>query len=403
MNRITIKYRLKPTAAQEILLREHCGAQRFIWNQMLEANKKRYEEEEKLFFFNDMHHMTRDFKHQEGMEWLKDINSQTVQGSCKRLDQAMKRSFKGANAQAGFPKFKSKHSQTQFFDVPQNTKVENKYVKLPKIPPIKAVIHRPIPGKIKSAVVKFDGLHWYACIVCEIKPTEPKTEIRNAVGIDVGITTFVALSDGQEVEFEHDDNFEKRKRRRQKSVARKEKGSANYAKAVEELRKLYRKEANQRTDFHHKMSTAIAKQYDLVVIEDLNVKGMIKNPKLAKHIQRQGFGQFFTMLAYKCRREGSYLIKIGRFFPSSQLCSYCGWRKTDLKLSDRIWECSSCGTSHDRDLNAALNIRNEGLRKLRQELPDVKPVENLLDELLSYESSEQSSVKQEATNALALW
>ena len=234
---------------------------------------------------------------------------------------------------------------------------------------------KAIPGKIKQIVVSRDVSRYYASIQYETEEELPKGNA--VIGIDMGIRAFLTASDGLQVEpLNALRKAEKKLKREQRRLSRRKKGSENRKKQIVKVQKIYQRIRDARTDFNHKVSTAIAKHYGTVVIEDLNVSGMVKNHHLSKSINDQGWHQFKTMLGYKLGWRKADLITIGRFDPSSKMCSKCGNIKHDLKLSDRIYHCDACGFKMDRDLNAAVNIRNIGMIKVGKGIPEFTPVES---------------------------
>lgn len=222
--------------------------------------------------------------------------------------------------------------------------------------------HRPLTGKLKSITIKKENNKWFIICLCQLPDIEKKTfDPKRAIGIDVGIKTFAALSDGTSVPSQNYKSKEKLLKRRQRQLDKKQKGSKNRTKARKKVNKQYCKIKNQRLDFTHKTSTAITNQYCFPMTEDLHIKGMVKNRKLAKAISDQGWALFINQLHYKSLQNGGHLTKIGRFQPSSKTCSQCGCIKTILLLPERLYNCSDCGIVLDRDTNAAINIKRWGI------------------------------------------
>ena len=360
------QYRIYPNKEQTQQINQMLGNARFVYNWALDRRIKEYQAEKKsISAFTLMTELTQ-LKKQDEYDWLKLSVAQSLQQSIVNMDKAFTRFFK---QKKGFPKFKSKHIGTHHVGFPQNTKVdfENNKISLPKIGWIKSKISRTFEGKIKTATIKKTPTNKYFVSITvgvpDVKVKQKPISKKNAVGIDTGIKTFAVLSDGTEIQNpKHLKNSIKRLKVLQKRASRKQKGSANRKKANLKVALLYEKISNQRLDFLHKTTTAIAKQYDTVACENLNIAGMVKNHKLAQSIIDLGLGRFYTLLNYKMQEQGGNYLEIGRFQPSSKICS-CGVINKDLKLSDRVWTCKSCGVTHDRDVLASNNILKFALQK----------------------------------------
>lgn len=395
MTYLAHKFRLYPTAEQEQQFLQHAGSCRWVWNKILEQSISRYDAEQKFVFYNESCKILLDLKKE--YEWLKDTNSQSLQVSLKYLDAALKSSFKSSAKRKGFPKFKSKAKSSTSFVVPQHFDIGDKSIKLPKIGRVKYKKHRPIVGIPKRMIIRLDVDQWYVSIVCEV-PVAPKVvEINSAVGIDLGIKEFAVTSDGEVIKWNYPHKLEKKIVRQQRELARKQKGSNRRQKARITLAKTYRQIRRQRLDFHHKAACSIAKSYDLVSLENLNIKGMVRNRKLARSVSRQGWYQFRTILANKLEHRGKHLQIVDRFFPSSKTCHACGWVQ-DMPLDSREYVCGNCGGKWDRDANAAVNIRNEGIRLAEKAAGTAARGDHVRTSLAS-----QRSMKREATDALASW
>jgi putative transposase len=298
------------------------------------------------------------------------MDSQSLQQALRDLDSAFQHFFRRARRgekKKGFPKFKSRKTDTPRFRIPQRVVLQGTFFSVPKIGMIKAVVHRRLEGITKSATFKREACgHWYISLVTE-QQIAPKVErpIQTHVGIDVGLKSLAALSSGKTIDNPRWYRTQARKlRRAQKALSRKVKGSRSRGKARITVARLHQKIGNQRKDFLHKLSTDLVRHFDLVSIEDLNVSGLAKT-KLSKSVFDAGWSMFRSMLEYKTHRADTHLIAIGRFFPSSKTCGACGLINADLTLADRDWACA-CGVHHDRDLNAAHNIDGEGLRLFEQ-------------------------------------
>ncbi|HQD24880.1 MAG TPA: IS200/IS605 family element RNA-guided endonuclease TnpB [Methanoculleus sp.] len=358
------KYRMYPSPEQISLLMQHIHACRFVYNYSLEQKIRAYEQDGRKLSCYDLNNRLPALK--EEHPWLKEVNSQSLQSANKNLDNAFTRFFR---EKKGFPKFKSKKNPVQSFQVPQHYRVdfERNRIKLPKLGEIKTVFHRTFAGKMKYATVSVTSTgKWFVSILVDDGKPEPEPaplSLDTTLGIDVGLTDFATLSTGEKVE---NPRYLKKSLQRlkvlQRRVSRKKKGSKNRQKAIQRLARCHEKVANQRNDFLHKLSYRVVSENQAIAVESLNVSGMQKNHKLARSISDASWSTFFTMLEYKCRRYGKTLLKIGRFDPSSKICSKCGYLKQDLALSDREWVCPDCGTHHDRDINAAINIKKFALQ-----------------------------------------
>lgn len=295
-------------------------------------------------------------------EWLKEVNSQSLQSALANLDAAYVRFFR---EKKGFPKFKSKHYH-QSFQVPQHGKVGDGFVQIPKVGKIKAVIDRGCVGPIKNITISRSPTgKFFASVLCEDGDKVPvKLPITDdgTVGIDLGLKSFAVLSTGERIA---NPQFLKKSlkvlRRQSRVLSRRKKGSNNYNKARSKLAAAHEKISNQRSDFLHKITTRLVRdnQTNTFAIEDLAVANMVRNPRLARSISDVGWGEFRRQLEYKAEKLGKTVLVIGRFEPSSKTCS-CGKVNRELKLSDRKWSCV-CGAVHDRDLLAANNIKQFAL------------------------------------------
>ena len=357
------QYRLYPTKDQEALIAKHLGCCRFVYNWALDRKNRAYHNESlSLSKYDLMQHLPA---LKEELPWLKEVNAQSLQQSILHLSRAFTNFFEG---RAEEPTFKKKHSPEQAFTVPQAYTVDFQLgtVKLPKIGTIKVKYHRSFVGTTKSAtIIRRSTGRYLISIVVEDgkkapKPTDPIPD--QTVGIDLGLTHYAILSTGEKVENpKYLKNTQTRLAVLQRRLDRKKKGSKNRNKARLKVARCHQKIADQRKDFQHQLSSRLVRENQALAVESLNVGGMVKNHKLAGAISDAGWGMFVSMLAYKCREAGKTLLKIGVFEPSSKTCSVCGYRKADLTLKDREWTCPDCGTHHDRDLNAAINIKQFAL------------------------------------------
>lgn len=391
------KFRLKPTAEQTQTLVEWMGISRWIWNHYLDMNKQAYQYNKTFMFKHDMIVGLPRIK--KAHNWVKNLPSQALQQKCMDLDTAIKSVFKLGS---GFPKFKSRdiehHNSFRIPNSPRQIKVTRNHVKIPKLGWVNWIRHRPIEGSLKSITIKLEnGFYWCVCL-CQIDDVETKIDIseNEVVGIDLGIKEFAITSDGETFDsITPLRNGLNKLKRAQRAVARKQKGGKNRLKARKRLNKLHNKIKNQRKDLIHKVSSQIANVYEFVMIEDLNVSGMMKNHNLARSIADQGWSMFVHALTYKMAWNGGGVTKIGRFMPSSKTCSRCD-NIQDMPLSIREYNCPVCGTSMDRDINAAVNIKRWGIKDTnRTGTVQIHACGDTSDGEEKYFSSSQVLLKQE--------
>ena len=365
------KYRLYPTEPQKELIAKHIGSSRFVYNLALETKNAAYISAKHNYSAFDLVKQLPELKKE--LPWLKEVNSQSLQQSIQNMDIAFKKFFKGA----GFPKFKSKRDK-QSFSIPQNVIVENDLLIIPKFKEgIKMSLHRPTKGTIKSATISITPTgKYFVSILCDTKeeiPTKAPIKESTSIGVDLGIKDFVVTSEGEVFE---NPKYLRKAQSKLKFVQRKyskHKGKRTKKK----LAKLHEDVVNKRKDFLHKLSSKLISENQTVALETLAVKNMVKNHNLAQAITDASWSTFVSMLEYKAEWYGKNILCIGRFAPSSKTCS-CGVINKDLKLSDREWTCKSCGTTHDRDILAACNIKSFALKNIfsgehrvknRKELP----------------------------------
>jgi putative transposase len=385
------KYRMYPSREQVTLLMKHIHACRFVYNHSLEQKIRAYEQEGRKLSCFDLNNRLPALK--EEHPWLKEVNSQSLQSANKNLDNAFTRFFR---EKKGFPRFKSKKNPLQSFQVPQHYAVDfdQRKIKFPKIGEVKTVFHRIFTGKMKYATVSVTSTgKWFVSILVDdgkIEPEPAPFSLDTTLGIDVGLKDFATLSTGEKIENpRYLKNTLQRLKVLQQRVSRKVKGSKNREKAIQKLARCHERIANQRNDFLHKLSFRVVSENQAIAVESLNVSGMMKNHRLAQGIGDVSWGTFFTMLEYKCRRYGKTLLKIGRFDPSSKICSKCGYLTRDLSLSERAWICPDCGTLHDRDTNAAINIKKFALQE--QNLVGVSGVERAVEPVHSPQEREDEA------------
>lgn len=365
----TYEYRIYPTDEQKSLLAKHFGHCRWMYNYALSRKISHYKQTTGTLSRYDIQAEIPVLKKQETTEWLKEVNSQSLQAVLIHLDTAYNKFF---TKSGGFPKFKNRKSK-QSFEIPKNLTVDfdKNIIELPKFKePIKTVFHRKFIGEIRTCHIKrsSSGRYFVTILIEDGKELPRKPEIikETAIGIDVGIKSFAVTSEGEEIANpRHFVTCQRRLASVQRSFSRKIKSkkkgdplSKNAEKQKVKLQLLHEHVANQRKDFLHKVTTRLIRENQTICIEDLNVKGMMKNRKLSKHIGDAGWGMFFQFLRYKSDWYGTNILTIGRFEPSSKTCSSCGYIKHDLTLKDREWACPECGEHHDRDVNAAINIRD---------------------------------------------
>lgn len=355
------KYRILPTEEQKVLLAKHFGCSRFIYNYALDKKVKAYQTTKESISRFTIQKDLPALKKSEETSWLKEVNSQSLQASLENLDKAFTKFFRDKK---GFPKFKSKHDNRQSFSVPQNGIVdfETSTISLPKFKkPIKCKLHRKFEGNSKTVTVsKTPTGKYFVSVLVEVNKELPKLkpiDENKAIGIDLGIKTFAVLSDGEEIQNpKHLKVALKRLKKQQRRVSKKVKGSNNRKKAVKKLAILHEKVSNKRNDFLHKITTKLVSEHDTLCLETLKACNMIKNHKLAQALSDISIGRFNEILEYKAKWNGVNILRIGQFEPSSKMCT-CGVINKELKLSDRVWRCKSCGETHNRDLLAANNIK----------------------------------------------
>ena len=369
-----IKVRIYPTQEQEDYISRLLGCCRFTYNSCLSLKIKTYNEEKKSVSFGEIGKYLVELKNREDTSFLKDVHSKVLQQTLINLEAAYKSFFKNGQ---GFPKFKSKKSSIEScrFPVDAIGKVFGNRINI--IKPLRDVHFKcskrdekhlnQFQDQIKSATLSRSkqGYHYFSLLV-DIPVQKELHQSNNSIGIDLGVKTFIVDSNGREYEnIKVTRNNQKKLSKLQRSVSKKLKGSKNKEKSRIKLAKYHEKLSNIKNNYLHQVSNKLLEENQLIVIEDLNVSGMMKNHKLAKSIQELSLFKFKEILTYKCNWYGRDLIQIDRFFPSSKLCGECGHKNNDLTLKDREWQCPSCNTIHLRDLNAAKNILKEGLRILK--------------------------------------
>lgn len=390
------KYRLYPNTKQEELIRKHIGCCRFVFNYSLAEKIKAYEIKRKSLSQFDLNKLIPNLKNEN--VWLKEVNAQSLQQVNNHLDFAFKKFFR---EKKGFPNFKSKHNPIQSFTVPQNYNVDfkNKKITLPKIGIVKAKTHRIFKGELKSATVSMTSTNkYFISILVEDgigMPKQKKFKYNSTIGIDVGIASFATLSTGKKIE---NPKYLKNNLVRliilQQRASKKQKGSKNRAKANLKVALLHEIIKNQRNDFLHKFTHKLVSENQAIAIETLNIKGMVQNHCLAQAISDASWSECFRQLRYKTMWTGKTLLEIGQFEPSTKICNFCGTINSTLELKDREWACFKCNTRHDRDINAAINIKKFALQK--QNLIGTSPKELRVEPLEM--SSREESKKEEISD-----
>lgn len=358
----TYKFRLYPNKEQEQTLANYFGCVRFVYNHFLAKRKEQYEQTKKSSNYYEQAKELTAMKKTETYSWLKEINSQTLQHALRHLDTAYVNFFKGRTK---FPRFHSKKHGGSFA-IPQHFKIEDNRIFIPKFKKgIRFAKSQNVQGELRNMTVSVTPSgKYYVCIMARVEAEDlEKTNL--SVGIDLGLKDFVITSDGNRYS---SNKFIKKYSRKlatmQKHLSRKKKGSCSWNSQRIKVARIQEKIMFCRKDKLHKISIDLIRRYDVVCCEDLNVKGMVRNRHLAKSVSDASWSTFVTMLEYKAKWYGKTLVKIDRFYPSSKTCHHCGHIKEDLSLSDRYYTCPNCGELIDRDMNAAKNILDEGLRNI---------------------------------------
>jgi len=362
------KYKIKPTYKQQHQLLQTFGCARFIYNWGLDKKTKAWANEHKTITYFELAKELTTLKNTEEYKWLKNVPAECLQQSLRNLDNAYTQFFK---AKKGFPKFKSKKKskdRSKYINAIRFD-FENWKVRIPKCGWVKLCKNKLFDlssANIGTLTVSRDkcGEYWCTIVVEDNKPQKSKTKIseETSVGIDLGIKDYAILSDGTKYSNpKYLEHIQARLALLQRRFARTVKGSNRYEVMRLKIAKQYRKITNMRLDFLHKLTTDLVRRYDTICLENLNVDGMLKNHKLANSIQSASWGEFVRQVMYKSDWLGKNVIFIGRFEPSSKTCSNCGYVKSDMTLKDREWNCPVCGMHHDRDINAAINIKRFAL------------------------------------------
>lgn len=362
------QYRIYPNTEQKVLIDKTFGCVRFVYNQMLANRKAIYEQykDDKETLKQQRYLLPADFKND--FTWLKEVDSLALSNAQLNLEKAYRNFFR--DKAVGFPKFKSKHHSRKSYTT-NNQKgtiriIDSKIIRLPKLKDIKIKLHRPLPQdvNIKSATISQSPKgDYYISISFEYEKVIEivQATIETTLGLDYSSKTLYVDSQGNDADYpKYYRKMEQKLQKAQRKLSQRKKGGKNRDKQRKKVAKLHEKAVNQRKDFLHKQSRQIANAYNAVAIEDLNMRSMAQCLKLAKSTNDNGYGMFRTFLAYKLAEGGKHLVIIDKWYPSSKLCRFCGNIKKELVLADRVWQCQSCDAILDRDINAAINIKNEG-------------------------------------------
>ena len=355
------KFRIYPNTEQQIILAKTFGCVRFIYNQMLSDKINHYEETKQKLNNTPAQYKSK-------FPWLKEVDSLALANAQMNLQTAYNSFFR--NTKIGFPKFKSKKSNRRSYTtncVNGNISIDNGFLKLPKVGLVKLKQHRLILSnyKLKSVTIsQTPSGKYYASVLFEYENQIQEQELHDFLGLDFSIHGLYKDSNGNEPAYpRYYRQAEERLKREQRKLSLMQKDSKNRSRQRIKVANLHEKVANQRKDFLHKQSRQIVNAYDCVCIENLDMKTMSQSLNFGKSVADDGWGMFVTFLKYKLEETGKRLVKVNKFFASSQICNVCGYKNTATKnLSIRAWDCPECGAHHDRDINAAINIRNEGMR-----------------------------------------
>lgn len=361
-------YRIYPNKEQEILINKTFGSVRFVYNKILKFKQELYNQTLMSFSKTECNNWVNRVLKEE-YSFLREIDKFALTNAIYNLDDAYSKFFK---EHKGYPKYKSKKDNhnsyiTNYTNNNITVDYDNNLIKLPKLGYIKTKVHRNILGKIKNATIsKVPSGKYFVSVTYECNNNETLSITNKCVGIDLGIKDLVITSDGIKYENPHTlKHYQSRLIKLGRKLSKKKKGSNNYKKLKKKIALCYERITNIRKDNLHKISNKLINENQVIVTEDLCVSNMIKNHKLASSIADASFGELVRQLEYKAKWYGRTLIKVDTFYPSSQLCNICGYKNSNIKdLKIRTWICSNCHTSHDRDTNAAINILQEGLRKI---------------------------------------
>lgn len=362
------KIRLNPTADQEAYFRRACGVVRFVYNWGLAEWIRQYEAGQKpnALALKKQYNAIKD----EQFPWVREVSGRCGEYAFTRLGIAFKNFFEGCKGgrAVGYPKFKSKRdSHHSFYVANTELKLDGHWLRIPRVASwINMAEILRFQGKIMAGVISTDGQRWWIAITVEM-PVPAAANQGQPVGVDLGIHNAAVLSNGRAYDAQKNLGRMLRKLRRiNRELSRRTPGSAGWLHTKNKLNRLHYKIRCRREDAAHKMTTEIAKSSSIIGVEDLNVAGMLQNSRLSRSLSDVGMGEIVRQLEYKATLHGGICQRVGRFFPSSKLCHSCGWKNDELTLSHRYWTCQQCGSTHQRDLNAAINLRNEAVRLVEE-------------------------------------
>lgn len=371
----TYKFRLYPNKEQEKLFAQYFGSVRFVYNYFLSERKQQYEHTGKSADYYEQARELTELKKSPDYLWLKKVNAQTLQHSLRHLEAAYTNFFM---RRARFPRFHSKKHGGSF-TIPQNFRIEHGKIFLPKFKDgIKFVESEELKGVLRHLTISITSSGKYYVSIATQVEYQPCEKTNHKVGIDLGIKDFIVTSDYNRYSAnKFIKKYSKQLAIAQKHLSRKCKGSNSWDRQRIKVAKLYEKISNCRSDKLQKISTDLIRKYDIICCEDLDIKGLMRNHRLAQSITDAGWGIFIEMLQYKANWNDKQVVKVDRFYPSSKTCNHCGYVKEDLTLIDRYWTCPNCRAAIDRDFNAAQNILDEGLRKISAGTVDYTDGENV--------------------------
>jgi putative transposase len=389
------RFRFYPNKEQELLLRKSLGCVRFVWNYFLDKRQTLWRQENKGMTYYDMASELTQLKKQPEYIWLKEVSIIALRYGLYSLDETYKKFFK---KQCGFPNFKKKSGKNSLNLDTNAFNFKNGRLFIAKSKqPLKVVYHRQLPQNFEVKHIKISltpSGKWYVSMNCEDDSIQPLSPTYDMIGIDLGVSTFATTSNEDKIKSPDLKKEYQKLKKLQRRLSKKQKGSNNRNKARIKVAKQYERITNIRSNFHHQVSRKLVNENQVIVLEDLKVSNMVKNRKLSRAINEQGWYQFRSFLEYKCNWYGRKLIVINQWYPSSKTCSSCGSIQNKMPLNIREWTCPECGTHHDRDINAAKNILAVGTT-VSACGDSVRP--KVLDE------PEATSIKQETTKSLVSW
>ncbi|HSH37123.1 IS200/IS605 family element RNA-guided endonuclease TnpB [Schnuerera sp.] len=359
------KFRIYPSKEQIELIEKTFGCTRFVYNYFLDQRIETYKTEGKSTTYTKQQNQLPELKKE--LSWLNEVDSTSLQMSLRNLDRAFKNFFRDKSI--GFPKFKNKKNPKKSYTinyVNNNIQIKKNSIKLPKLKNVKAKVHRFVEGRIINATISKSPTNKYFVSIITELDIEPKDETNKSIGIDLGIKDFAILSNGEKI---NNPTYLKKTldklAKEQRKLSKKQKFSNNWYKQKQKVAKLHEKVKHQRQDFLHKLSKRIVDENQIIILEDLSIKNMMKNKKLSKDIADVSWYKFYSYLDYKSKWYRRTIHKIDKWFPSSKTCSYCGYIMKDMPLNIRKWDCPNCKTKNiDRDINASINILKQGLKEL---------------------------------------